>query len=349
MAMGLVIILTMMMMTVLAAATASVPVGRHLWYQPTLSPNEVRELPLWLPYYSPFSMAFFRVIVPKSPDSNYFEVTFSACLVGTIRVHYSSCVMGTEGCDDGSAQWFPNSTNAHMTHYSVVAPELQQMQSIGRIANTEPNITVVHYYGVEIVSSRNGMVRVQATLDYYRAGGISQTFTSSSQVSMDLGNKTLSWDKLVQCRSANSSDPSKCETEVVVEPIEYTVYIMKSESGNGNLGTTCGMRHPSPKVKRIVTRAQVTELNIASMIESNGTYLVGVGARAAAGADFTLDFAYRPLLFTVHREDTDLRPALFVVPLVVVVLALTGIIALAGVTIWFKRRVAIRSEFTQLT
>ena len=338
------------MLTLMMMFTFAVPPGLEKNYEPTLSPGGQRSKKLWPPSHV---IAYYRVTVPHPADSTYFEVTFSACTATPIRIYYSSCVRGEGDCDLYRDHWFPNSTNAHRTHYSIEDPVfgMQQTLSFGRMANNEPNVTTVHYFGVEMEEGPS-FADVLVTLQHYNDTTVNRRFTSSPLVDLDPVNKTLSWDTLVYCLKTNSSDPSKCETEFVPEPIEYTVYMMRSDASvNANLATTCGLRLASKhaKVDKLVTREPASELSIASHVQWNGTYLIGVGARDTAETKFYLDYAYRPLNLTVYRAkpkpNTKIHPALVAVPLVVVfVSALLGVAALAGVGIWYKRKAAAEME-----
>ncbi len=125
----------------------------------------------------------------------------------------------------------------------------------------------------------------------------------------------------------------------------------------GNLGTVCGMRVAAKdeKVKAVTTKYYGAELEYASHITRNGTHLIGVHGHETPWTTypFIADFAYRPLLITVHRKERR-----WVVVLVLFVLfgaPVICVVALAGCIGFFlcKRRAASKSvmygEFTPLT
>ncbi len=328
-------------------------------YQPALVHQELRELTL-----TPEDpMAYFRVYVPKSIESSHIEVLFSACSAGTVRVFYDSCIQGSQGCDDGSAQWFPDENNFFKEYYSFVSEEfgLQETQTVGKISNNKPNVERVNFYSVEMVKGdKNGQVVVQAQLKYYKEGGVAGSVISDSRVKMDIITSALSWNKLVYCRHVLDTEADHCEEPFTVNPVEHTAYIARVDKNeNVNLGTTCGMRRADPKsVKKLVTKSQATNINIDSHVNTNGTYLIGVGAHApATDTDPEIDYAYRPLTYTVIKENTrsGKDPTLIIVAIVFVLLfAVIGAALAGGLGFYlYKRNAASKSvaygEFTPLT
>ncbi len=328
-------------------------------YQPALVHQELRELTL-----TPEDpIAYFRVYVPKSLESSHIEVLFSACSAGIVRVYYDSCVQGSQGCDDGSDRWYADEDNYFATHCSIVSEEfgLQETQTVGKISNNKPNVQSVHFYGVEMEKGdKNGQVVVQAQLKYYKEGGVAGSVISDYRVNMDLKTRALSWNKLVYCRHAPDTETHYCEEPFVPNPVEYTAYIARvDKSENVNLGTTCGMSRADPKsVRKLVTKAHATNINIDSHVNTNGTYLIGVGAHApATNTDPEIDYAYRPFTYTVTKENTrsGKDPTLIIVVLMfVLLLAVIGAALAGGLGFYlYKRNAASKSgaygEFTPLS
>lgn len=319
-------------------------------YQPDLVLAQPRDLTL-----TPESpIAFFRVQVPKSLNSSFFEVFFSACSAGTVRVYHSKCLLGSAGCNDGSAQWFPNRNNAQSQVYTVIdsTRNLQATQSIGRIANNQGDDTVqyMHFFGVEMASrDLNNQLTIQVLMRYYKDNSIAHTFSSSPLVTLNPANLKLSWAELDYCGKASEVDPTKCEVEIPIDPVEYTVFLVNAnKKENVNFGAACGLFHASKNVKRIKTSKSATQLDISSQLSASGTFLVGVGADVPTQA-FTVDYAYQPLAITIQsRTVTSYRPLLVLFILVLIGSLIAA--AAAGAYYFYKKRVSGSSEeFRTLT
>jgi len=327
-------------------ATVQANIQQHQ-YEQDLMLDQMRDLTLT----ASKPIAFFRVSVPQYTNSSFFEVYFSACSAGTIRVFHSKCVQGQAGCNDASDQWFPSLGNAQDSYYTILdaSKNLQKTQSLGRIANNQ-NEKYIHFFGVEMVNKDlNGEVATQILMRTFTANSVAHSFSSSPVVALDTSSLKLSWKELDYCGKASAADPNVCEVEIPIDPVEYTVFVLKRDSvkENVNFGTACGLFKASKNVKRTKTSKSAIQFNAASQLTSSGTYVIGVGADVPT-QKYTVDYAYEPVTITIQSKTvTSYRPLLVLFILALIGTAVAG--AAAGAFYYYKKRVHTDGEFATLT